>query len=113
MRFSTILPVALATAPLAVSATAGRFGFALGARHNGPSNQSFTNVIFHTNASLDGTCKTTSDYEADFDTLKSQTTVVRTYSVVDGAIDNTPCQVASAILPAAANKGFQVILGVW
>ena len=70
-------------------------------------------MIFHTNASLDGTCKTTSDYEADFDTLKSQTTVVRTYSVVDGAIDNTPCQVASAILPAAANKGFQVILGVW
>ena len=69
--------------------------------------------VIRTNASLDGSCKTSSDYEADFDTLKSKTTIVRTYSVVDGAIENTPCQVASAILPAAANKGFQVILGVW
>ena len=113
MRFSTILPVALAVAPLAVSATGGRLGFALGARHNGNLTTQPTNVFRYTDSSLDGTCKTTSDYETDFDTLKSKTTIVRTYSVVDGAISNTPCEVASAILPAAANKGFQVILGVW
>lgn len=35
MRFSTIIPVALAAAPLAVSATGGRLGFALGSRHTG------------------------------------------------------------------------------
>ncbi len=113
MRFSTILPVALAAAPLAVSATGGRFGFALGARHNGKTIRQFTNVFRYTDASLDGSCKTISDYETDFDTLKSTATIVRTYSVVDGAISNTPCEVASAILPAAASKGFQVILGVW
>jgi glucan 1,3-beta-glucosidase len=113
MRFSTILPVALAAAPLAVSATGGRFGFALGSRHTGKPTIELCRVVLDTDASLDGTCKSTSDYEADFETLKSKTTIVRTYSVVDGAISNTPCQVASAILPAAANKGFQVILGVW
>ena len=56
----------------------------------------------------DGSCKFTNDYEDDFDALKaaSGTSLVRTYS-------SSECNTAQQILPAAANKGFQVVLGVW
>ena len=46
------------------------------------------------------------DYEADFDVLKSQSTIVRGYSASD-------CNCAQYILPAAKSKGFKVMLGIW
>ena len=56
----------------------------------------------------DGTCKYTNDYEKDFDAIKSNTgaTIVRGYAASD-------CNCAQQILPAAKNRGFKVILGVW
>jgi glucan 1,3-beta-glucosidase len=62
---------------------------------------------------VDQACKTQADYEADFDALKPYTSIVRTYSAVDGAVPENPCQVAQQILPAAATKGIKVILGMW
>ena len=86
----------LALASIAFAATPtlalnrGTLGFALGTRKT------------------DGSCKSTSDYEADFDAIKSNTgsTFVRGYSASD-------CNCAQQILPAAKSKGFQVVLGVW
>ncbi|KAL8739080.1 MAG: hypothetical protein Q9181_000262 [Wetmoreana brouardii] len=96
MHLSTILSLAFVVSPLAVSAR-GTLGFALGARRP------------------DGTCKTSTDYEADFDVLKQKggSSIVRTYSVVDKNVPQYPCQVAAAILPAVKAKNFQVILGLW
>ncbi|KAJ5331254.1 Glucan 1-3-beta-glucosidase [Penicillium atrosanguineum] len=74
MRVSGLLPFILAAAPAVVSAR-GTLGFSLGDKN------------------ADGTCKSTSDYEADFDNLKSLSTI--------------------NILPAAKNKGFKVVLGIW
>lgn len=56
----------------------------------------------------DGSCKSTNDYEADFDAIKSNTgsTLVRMYAASD-------CDSAKNVLPAARNKGFKVVLGVW
>ena len=56
----------------------------------------------------DGSCKYTSDYEKDFDAISGQSgsKIVRGYSASD-------CNFAQQILPAAQNKGFQVILGIW
>lgn len=89
MHFSTIIPLALAAAPVVVSA-AGTLGFALGTKNP------------------DGSCKYTADYEADFDAISaaSGSKLVRGYSADD-------CNCAQQILPAAQNKGFQVVLGVW
>ncbi|KAJ5677198.1 Glucan 1-3-beta-glucosidase [Penicillium maclennaniae] len=87
MRVSGLLPFILAAAPAAVSAR-GTLGFSLGDKN------------------ADGTCKSTSDYEADFDNLKNLSTVVRTYS-------GTECDTPQNILPAAKNKGFKVVLGIW
>ena len=87
MRFSTIAAAALAATPAVVSA-AGTLGYAIG------------------NKKADGSCKSTSDYAADFDALKSTSTIVRTYSASE-------CNTAQNILPAATSKGFKVILGVW
>ena len=50
--------------------------------------------------------KSQSDYEDDFDVLKSQSTIVRGYAASD-------CKFADNILPAAKSKGFKVILGIW
>jgi glucan 1,3-beta-glucosidase len=86
MRFSSILPFVLAAAP-AVSAR-GTLGFSLGDKNP------------------DGTCKSTSDYESDFENLKDLSTLVRTYS-------GTECDTPQNILPAAKNKGFKVVLGIW
>ena len=89
MRYSAVLSLVLAAVPLTVSA-AGTLGFALGDKKT------------------DGSCKFTSDYELDFDALKaaSGTSLVRTYS-------SSECNTAQQILPAAASKGFKVVLGVW
>lgn len=87
MRFASFVPVVLAAAPLAVSA-AGTLGYAIG------------------NKNPDGSCKVTADYELDFDALKSSSTLVRTYSANE-------CNTSQQILPAAASKGFKVVLGVW
>ncbi|KAL9112219.1 MAG: hypothetical protein Q9187_007803, partial [Circinaria calcarea] len=87
MLFTSFVPVILVAAPLAVSA-AGTLGYAIGSKN------------------VDGSCKVTSDYELDFDALKSSSTLVRTYSASE-------CKTAQQILPAAASKGFKVVLGVW
>lgn len=89
MRFSTVGACVLATIPSIVSAQ-GTLGFALGDKL--PA----------------GTCKYTSDYEADFDAISSASSskLVRIYAASD-------CNTAQQILPAAATKGFQVVLGVW
>ncbi|KAK1150106.1 glycoside hydrolase 3 protein [Aspergillus melleus] len=87
MRVAALLPTLLAAIP-AVAADRGKLGLALG------------------NKNVNGQCKQTSDYEADFDALKKVTTLVRTYSASD-------CDTAKNIIPAAKNKKFQVVLGVW
>jgi glucan 1,3-beta-glucosidase len=87
MRPASIIVTALAATPLAVSAR-GTLGFALGA----------TNP--------DASCKSTSDYEADFAALQKNTKLVRTYST-------SQCNQAQNILPAAKKAGFRVLLGVW
>lgn len=87
MRVSGLLPFILAAAPAVVSAR-GTLGFSLGDKN------------------ADGTCKSTSDYEADFDSLKGLATLVRTYS-------GTECDTPQNILPAAKSKGFKVVLGIW
>jgi len=90
MRVSTLAPLALAIAPAVVSAAAGTLGFALGTKLP------------------DGTCKTTKDYEADFDAIAaaSSAKLVRGYAASD-------CNYAQNILPAAKTKGFKVLLGIW
>jgi hypothetical protein len=84
---ATLVSLLLAAAPALVSAK-GTLGFSLGDKN------------------ADGTCKSTSDYEADFDALKGLSTLVRTYS-------GTECDTPQNILPAAKNKGFKVVLGMW
>jgi len=94
MHARTIVLAALAVVPAAVSA-AGQLGFAVG------------------NTNSDGSCKTQSDFEADFEAItdNTQSTLVRTYSSSDqyGNLCNTP----SEILPAAKAAGVQVLLGMW
>ena len=87
MRLCSVVSAAFAAVPAAVSA-AGTLGFALG------------------NTLSDGSCKMQADYEADFDALKSVSTLVRTYT-------SSGCNTAQQILPAAVAKGFKVVLGVW
>lgn len=89
MRVSAVAALAVALTP-AVSAAAGNLGFALGTKKS------------------DGTCKSTTDYAADFDAISSASAakVVRGYAASD-------CDCAKNILPAAKSKGFQVVLGIW
>lgn len=84
---ATFLPLA---GFLSAATAAGTLGFALGDKK------------------ADGTCKFTSDYEADFDTIFKGSTarIVRGYAASD-------CDTAKEILPAAKSKGFKVILGIW
>jgi glucan 1,3-beta-glucosidase len=93
MLFRAAAITALA-APLAVSA-AGTLGFAVG------------------NTNPDGSCKSQSDYEADFRAISSNTgsTLVRTYSSTDQF--GNPCDTPSHIMPAAKSAGFKVLLGMW
>jgi len=88
MRSVSFLSVALALGPAAVAATSGTLGFALGCKKP------------------DGSCKQTSDYEADFDALQPISKLVRIYAA-------SQCDTAKNIIPAAKNKGFKVVLGVW
>lgn len=91
MRFSTFAAAALAAAPAIVSAAEkGQMGFALGTKMP------------------DESCKTQTDYEEDFDAIKtaSGATIVRGYAAAD-------CNMTEAILPAAKKKGFKVVLGIW
>ncbi|KAF3480182.1 beta-glucosidase 4 [Arthroderma uncinatum] len=87
MRFS-VLTLALAAGPIAVSAAAGKLGFALGVKN------------------ADGTCKKQADFEKDFDVLSAHTNIVRTYAAAD--CDNT-----LYIVPAAKKKSFKLVLGIW
>lgn len=90
MRTSTILAaLSFALAPSFTQAK-GKLGFSLGEKKT------------------DGSCKFTADYLADFDAIKSATgsTIVRGYSA-------SSCNTSQQILPAAKQKGFKVVLGVW
>lgn len=88
MRLSGLLPFVLAAAAPAVVSARGTMGLSLGDKK------------------ADGSCKATSDYEADFDSLKDVTTLVRVYSASE-------CNCAKNILPVAKSKGFKVTLGIW
>lgn len=87
---TSLAALALAAVPSVFAVEKGLHGFALGTKKS------------------DGTCKYTADYEADFDAIKdaSGSSIVRGYSASD-------CNCAQQILPAAKNKGFKVVLGVW
>ncbi|KAK0273884.1 glycoside hydrolase 3 protein [Friedmanniomyces endolithicus] len=89
MRTTAILAT-LAVAAAPTFAQKGNLGFALGTKK------------------ADGTCKYTQDYEDDFSAIRSASgsTLVRGYAASD-------CNCAQQILPAAKNKGFKVILGIW
>ncbi|KAF2189755.1 glycoside hydrolase family 17 protein [Zopfia rhizophila CBS 207.26] len=89
MRFPTIAASALAVTPAVVSA-AGTMGFALGTKLPG------------------GECKTQKDYEEDFKAISeaSGAKMVRGYAASD-------CNFTKNVLPAAAEKGFKVMLGIW
>lgn len=89
MRFSAVAATALAVAPALVSA-AGQMGFALGTKES------------------NGNCKTQQDYEKDFEAIEksSGAKMVRGYAAHD-------CDFAKNVLPAAKNKGFKVVLGIW
>ena len=55
----------------------------------------------------DGSCKMTSDYADDFTALKSTgSKLVRTYQ-------SYGCNTSTAIIPAAKDAGFKVLLGIW
>lgn len=83
----TAVSFALATLPAVVS-EAGTLGFALG------------------NVNPDGSCKTTQNYMDELNTLKSHSKLVRTYT-------SSGCKTAQAILPAAVELDFQVVLNAW
>ncbi|EPE36998.1 (Trans)glycosidase [Glarea lozoyensis ATCC 20868] len=85
MHSTTLL---LAVLPSLAVAASGNLGFALGAKNP------------------DGTCKTSSDYSADFKVLAPHSKIVRGYSA-------SQCDTAEAILPAAKAAGVKVILGIW
>ena len=89
MRTTAILAT-LAVAAAPTLAQKGNLGFALGTKK------------------ADGSCKYTQDYEDDFSAIQSASgsTLVRGYAASD-------CNCAQQILPAAKNKGFKVILGIW
>jgi len=89
MRTTAILAT-LAVAAAPTLAQKGNLGFALGTKK------------------ADGSCKYTQDYEDDFSAIQtaSGSTLVRGYAASD-------CNCAQQILPAAKNKGFKVILGIW
>jgi len=94
MKYAALAPLAaalsLAPSLVAGAASSGTLGFALGTKNP------------------DGTCKKTTDYEADFDAIakNSAARLVRMYSASD-------CYSASNVLPAAKAKNFKVVLGIW
>ena len=131
MRVSSFLALVftVASASLRVSA-AGTLGFAIGARHSG-EKLLFQEEILCLLCSEDGSCKNQQDYEDDFEALSKlspnppstplkqldasseKQPIVRTYSQVDKALENSTCYVSGAILPAAQAKKFKVVIGLW
>lgn len=89
MRTTILASISLSLLPTMTMAK-GTLGFSLGDKK------------------VDGSCKYTSDYEADFSAIQtnSGSTVVRIYSASD-------CNCTAQILPAAKSAGFKVVLGVW
>lgn len=53
-----------------------------------------------------GNCKSTSEYESDFQKLLSYSKIVKTYAVSD-------CNTLQNLGPAAEDAGFQVMFGIW
>ncbi|SCU98762.1 LAMI_0F16138g1_1 [Lachancea mirantina] len=86
MRFSTVSSLALLGA--ATVSAIGELGFNIGVKNN------------------DGTCKSTSDYLNDFNTLKEYTSIVKVYAASD-------CNTLQNLGPAAEQAGFTVFVGVW
>ena len=89
MHLIHVLSTVLVAGPLAVSA-AGRLGWALEC------------------SNPDGSFKNSTDFEHDFDAIKSQSgsNLVRTYTSYQG-------NCSQAVLSAARSKGFKVLLGTW
>lgn len=84
-----LLSLLLAAVPaMALNKDPGMLGFALG------------------NQNADSSCKSTDDFKKDFDALKDLSTLVRIYSASN-------CETAKNIIPAAKEKDFKVVLGVW
>ncbi|KAJ8146675.1 hypothetical protein OY671_000283 [Metschnikowia pulcherrima] len=77
-----------AAAAISSASALGDLGFNLGVKDN------------------EGNCKTTAEYENDFDHLKSYTSVVKTYAVSD-------CNTLEILGPAAESANFQVMFGIW
>ncbi|KAM9887336.1 hypothetical protein OXX79_013722, partial [Metschnikowia pulcherrima] len=73
-----------AAAAISSASALGDLGFNLGVKDN------------------EGNCKTTAEYENDFDHLKSYTSVVKTYAVSD-------CNTLEILGPAAESANFQVM----
>ncbi|KAL9638305.1 MAG: hypothetical protein Q9164_001633 [Protoblastenia rupestris] len=100
MRVSSVVALAAAASPIAVSAK-GRLGYAIGVRRG------------------DVSCKSTDDFVEDFKVLQGAGVppqYVRTYAAIDGganSVGGAPCAVPGAILPAAAQTGMKVVLGLW
>ncbi|CAN6633047.1 glucan 1,3-beta-glucosidase [Trichomonascus vanleenenianus] len=89
MKFFSVPVAAAACAALASGASAvGQLGFDLGVQNN------------------DGSCKQTSDFNADLATLKPYTNVVRVYAASDcGTLEN--------IAPALLQNDFKAFVGIW
>ena len=114
MHFSAVAAVAVAFTPLLASAR-GQLGFALGVRHTGQS--SFMEALqlkYRADRTVDGTCKSQTDFGTEFAQLSPYAKVVRTYAAIDGGLEGgDKCTVPTAILPAAQAAGIKVILGIW
>ncbi|SCV02441.1 LAME_0H00606g1_1 [Lachancea meyersii CBS 8951] len=85
MKLATIASIAAAAS---CASAIGELGFNIGVKNN------------------DGTCKSTQDYESDFNVLKSYTNTVKVYAASD-------CNTLQNVGPAAEKAGFGVFVGVW
>ncbi|SCU86417.1 LAFA_0E00628g1_1 [Lachancea sp. 'fantastica'] len=85
MKLATIGSIAAA---ISCASAIGELGFNIGVKNN------------------DGTCKSTQDYENDFNTLKGYTNTIKVYAASD-------CNTLQNIGPAAEKAGFGIFLGVW
>ncbi|CEP64015.1 glucan 1,3-beta-glucosidase LALA0_S10e00298g [Lachancea lanzarotensis] len=85
MKLATIGSVAAA---ISCASAIGELGFNIGVKNN------------------DGTCKSTQDYENDFNTLKGYTDTIKVYAASD-------CNTLQNLGPAAEKAGFGIFVGVW
>lgn len=88
MRFSTLAATAAALVGASTVSAIGDLAFNLGVKND------------------DGTCKSTSDYKSDFETLKGHTSKVKFYASSD-------CNTLQTIGPAAEEAGFTLFVGIW